>query len=360
MYDSSFILVCQVVCLVTFSVLSIILITSHFLPDHCSRRYEVSRLMTIVAMLIYVAHFVVQMTFGLRLEGQDVGALVNILFFAPAGYLLSYAQLRLETNGRNLTRFITVSIVAYVLILLLTGVGISLCHSLHVGGWFYAIDAVYCISILFAFGMPMVELRRISRRLDSELGEPADNYTLCMTVGSLIMLIFAGSTPFYIAHNEITAIVFPFTLIAMTIYVIIFIIMGLNMRGITELVESGSVSKEETAEADDSQSNIEMLINQWQKNHGYRDSELTLLSFCRLTGISKAAFSRYLLQHRGVTFRVWLSGIRMDEAKRLLREHPEYSHDAIATECGFTSRVYFQRLFKASTGMTPLEWKNQH
>lgn len=41
-----------------------------------------------------------------------------------------------------------------------------------------------------------------------------------------------------------------------------------------------------------------------------------------------------------------------------MTEHPEYSNEVVSAECGFSSRVYFQRLFKEKTGLTPAEWKN--
>ena len=359
-------IILQVICLVTVSVLSVILLSAHFLQDGCPRRYGVSRAITTVAMLIYVAHYAVQIIFGIRRDSSDIGALVNILFYAPAGYLLSYAHLRLETNSRNLLRFIRCEVVAYAVILLFVGIGYVQNGSLHIGGWLYAADMVYFLSILLAFGMPMMELRRISKRLDRELGQPADSYIHCMTMGSLLMLIFAGTTPFYIFYLKAMGVICPFVMTAMTIYTVSFIALGFKMRSISEMVETENSEAEEPSlpeplddalPAADSHDDIEAFLDAWRTTSGYRDSELTLISFCRQAHVSKSAFTRYLQQHEGTTFRVWLSNIRMEEAKRMLREHPDFSNDVIAAECGFSSRVYFQRLFKATTGMTPLEWK---
>ena len=375
----------QVGSFVTTAVLSISLLTAHFLQDGSPQRYEVSRWLTTAAMLIYTLHYALQLTLGLRLMGVDVGALANILLYAPSGYLLSYAQLRLETAGRNLRRFAIIEAAAYVLIVALIAIGIVLHGSLHIGGWLYAADFVYFLSILLAFGMPAIELRRIRKRLDRELGEPAGNYMLCMKFGSLLMLFFAATSPFYIFRAEVMAVLAPLAMASMVIYVISFIVLGFRMHSITEVIEDESsplqtsprgrenngdektCSAEGRLQAMNADTNTianphgqtEQAIAYWRSHRGYRDSELTLLSFCRQTNLAKDAFTQYLQQHEGTTFRVWLSNIRMEEAKRMLREHPDYSNDVIATECGFSSRVYFQRLFKASTGMTPVEWKRQ-
>ena len=40
-----------------------------------------------------------------------------------------------------------------------------------------------------------------------------------------------------------------------------------------------------------------------------------------------------------------------------VKEHPDWSNEAVARGCGFTDRSYFQRKFKDLTGQTPAEWR---
>ena len=58
--------------------------TSHFFVVRKNRQYEQSRLMIVAALLILAIHYLLQMTFKFREQGDDVGALSNILFYAPA------------------------------------------------------------------------------------------------------------------------------------------------------------------------------------------------------------------------------------------------------------------------------------
>ena len=48
--------------------------------------------------------------------------------------------------------------------------------------------------------------------------------------------------------------------------------------------------------------------------------------------------------------------LRIEEAKRQLKKHPEWSNDTIAEHCGFSSRNYFQTIFKKQTGVSPSEF----
>lgn len=58
-------------------------------------------------------------------------------------------------------------------------------------------------------------------------------------------------------------------------------------------------------------------------------------------------------------FSRWIAHLRVEEAKQLMQEHPEYSNEAIARECGFNSRSYFQKVFRDLTGMTPFEYQSR-
>jgi len=55
------------------------------------------------------------------------------------------------------------------------------------------------------------------------------------------------------------------------------------------------------------------------------------------------------------SFTRWITALRIDEAKRVLQEHRDWTNEAVADHCGF-SRAYFQKVFKQETGMVPSEY----
>lgn len=50
----------------------------------------------------------------------------------------------------------------------------------------------------------------------------------------------------------------------------------------------------------------------------------------------------------------------IDEAKRVLLEHPDWSAEAVADYCGFNSREYFHRIFRQRLGMTPSKYQKMN
>ena len=62
----------------------------------------------------------------------------------------------------------------------------------------------------------------------------------------------------------------------------------------------------------------------------------------------------------GSGFSDLINGYRIRYAQKLMLEHPEMVHGDIAIASGFASRTAFLRTFKAKTGLSPTEWKNNH
>ena len=58
-----------------------------------------------------------------------------------------------------------------------------------------------------------------------------------------------------------------------------------------------------------------------------------------------------------MTFRDWIVGLRIEYAKRLLVQYPVLTVADISEKSGFQSPSHFIRLFKESTGCTPVKWR---
>lgn len=85
----------QFACFVVSGMLALFLILTRFQIRWPNRRYEVSRWLMCGAMLALTFHFVLQMAFDIRAKSDAIGAVVNILFYAPIEYLISYATFNL-------------------------------------------------------------------------------------------------------------------------------------------------------------------------------------------------------------------------------------------------------------------------
>ena len=90
---------------------------------------------------------------------------------------------------------------------------------------------------------------------------------------------------------------------------------------------------------------------------GYKDCNVNMLTLSRTLCISKNELSQFFDQCLHSNFRIWLSEIRLNAAKKMMLEYPDYSNDIISAECGFSCRTHLYRIFKIKEGCSPTEWR---
>ncbi|MFC4101592.1 response regulator [Paenibacillus xanthanilyticus] len=90
----------------------------------------------------------------------------------------------------------------------------------------------------------------------------------------------------------------------------------------------------------------------------YADPELSLGSVCRHVAMSASYFSTLFKSHAGHTFVEYLTRVRMEQAKALLKLTGKKSSE-IAYEVGYADPHYFSGAFKRHTGMTPTEYRQR-
>ena len=87
------------------------------------------------------------------------------------------------------------------------------------------------------------------------------------------------------------------------------------------------------------------------------DKSLQMNAVAKALGYSESYFSRALNKTAGFGFNTLLAMIRIESAKKLLRETDKTILE-IVLECGFGSERSFYRQFKDITGDTPLKYRN--
>ncbi|WP_217595398.1 AraC family transcriptional regulator [Cohnella sp. GbtcB17] len=74
-------------------------------------------------------------------------------------------------------------------------------------------------------------------------------------------------------------------------------------------------------------------------------------------GYNRAYLSRLFKRHAGVTPIAFLTRIRIDRGKRLLRERPELTVEQVASSVGFPDALYFSKQFRRAFGTTPTGYR---
>jgi AraC-like DNA-binding protein len=84
---------------------------------------------------------------------------------------------------------------------------------------------------------------------------------------------------------------------------------------------------------------------------------VTIEGMAEALGYNRAYLSRLFKGHTGLSPATFLAKLRVDQARRLLRERPELTVEQIASSAGFTDALYFSKQFRRWYGQSPTEYR---
>ena len=101
-------------------------------------------------------------------------------------------------------------------------------------------------------------------------------------------------------------------------------------------------------------------LEQWMKTEKpYLNPEFRLMDLRQVLPLNRTYLSQLINTEYGCNFYQFVTNYRIEEAKQLMKAHPDMLMQDIAEQCGFSSPTVFARIFSREVGMTPTEWNKQ-
>ena len=357
----------QFACCIIVSMLGLILVLSRFQIRWTNRRYEVSRWLLAFSMFVLAWHYVLQMVCGFRAKGDEIGAVVNVLFYSPVSFFISYATYNLICYRGGRKKFALLGCVSYALILICFFFGYNdTPRGMHMGEWLYVMLALFAVTIMYSTYTTVIEMRYHRKNIEENTTEdllPFDRYTYTTYgLAGIMVLAMVGA----ICYRPLLYCVGPLMLFSLISFTISFLGYGYNMIPAEVRLELDTADEplevmeesEEVGLGSEKISIIESMLTSWCDKGGYRDSTVNMPMLSVKLGIPRNELSLYFENYLKSSFRIWLSDIRFKEAQRMLLEECRYSNDTISSECGFSSHAHLYKIFKAKTGFTPGQWRD--
>ena len=357
----------QFACCIIVSMLGLILVLSRFQIRWSNRRYEVSRWLLAFSMFVLAWHYVLQMVCGFRAKGDEIGAVVNVLFYSPVSSFISYATYNLICYRGGRKKFALLGCVSYALILICFFFGYNdTPRGMHMGEWLYVMLALFAVTIMYSIYTTVIEMRYHRKIIEENTTEdllPFDRYTYTTYgLAGIMVLAMVGA----ICYRPLLYCVGPLMLFSLISFTISFLGYGYNMIPAEVRLELDTADEplevmeesEEVGLGSEKISIIESMLTSWCDKGGYRDSTVNMPMLSVKLGIPRNELSMYFENCLKSSFRIWLSDIRFKEAQRMLLEECRYSNDTISSECGFSSHAHLYKIFKAKTGFTPGQWRD--
>lgn len=352
----------QISGMLTMLMLSVMLMAC--VPDRSIRRgsFARARWMMAAGTGLIAVQFLLQYIFGFRQMGVTQGVCCNLIFFTPATLLCGMAILYVQRQGRvTLREWMTGGGICALAILLLIGValmdGIPLREESPLLRWSeYVASVLYVMMQSYIFKHQYMTYRRLEQAVDEYYDRSRRDLFGWMGWSMKTMAVLAFFVPLVIFMEGAPLVLFSIAYF----FAIAYSTISLYSYGISKDVERVEEAEEVVNQENrprDIDPAITEAVDHWKANAHYREHNLTLGIVARQMGVPQRQLQEWLRQSEYGKLAGLVTTLRIEDAKRVLKEHPDWSTESVANYCGFSSREYFHRTFRQMTGMTPANFQ---
>ena len=333
--------------------------------------YLRSRQMMGIAMLLLSANYSVHFFFGIRFKNVNSSILMNMSTYFLCYSLFSSALIMLLDRFYITKRRVWTHIILWIVFSTLSGVVLFLLPS----GIMQKISLFALAAWLVVFGVVLarrviIAYRRAIRIFNETQADDIGAYIEWLSIFTYWALIFGvGCGLLTFLPDEY---VFIWILSSIPFYSYLFYsyqnyllfyeqvenAFEQDMQSEEELLTNSGIEPEMVSEeVPESYTEFIEKVDNWIKTDGYVQQGLTIKELSKILYTNRTYLSAYIKTTYKMTFREWITSLRLEYAKNILKEHPEINIQKLAESSGFLSRSNFIKLFSEKEGCTPAKWK---
>ena len=335
------------------------------------KNYLRSRQIMGIAMLLLSANYSVHFFFGIRFKNADSAILMNMSTYFLCYSLFSSALIMLLDRFYITKRRVWTHIILWIIFSTLSGVVLFLLPS----GIMQKISLFALAAWLVVFGVVLarrviIAYRRAIRIFNETQADDIGAYIEWLSIFTYWALIFGvgcGLLTFlpdkYVFIWILSSIPFYSYLFYSYQNYLLFYEQVENafeqdIQSEEELLTNSGIEPEMVSEeVPGSYTEFIEKVDNWIKTDGYVQQGLTIKELSKILYTNRTYLSAYIKTTYKMTFREWITSLRLEYAKNILKEHPEINIQKLAESSGFLSRSNFIKLFSEKEGCTPAKWK---
>jgi len=219
---------------------------------------------------------------------------------------------------------------------------------------FWPIVALYPYALLIIVLTHIREYRRWCEDNFSSM----DNIDVQWIIRYCIMLFFVGANYVYMlsGHGHTRAFTQQWFIIFVLVYSTEQIIFRRDPWAaiIANDNEHADLNPNGTSMDDADHAEYARILEEWMTTEKpYLRPDLKLIDLRAVLPMNRTYLSHFINDTYGCSFYQFINRYRVEEAKRLMQEHPHMRTADVATRSGFASSAVFSRAFSRETGFTP-------
>ena len=336
--------------------------------------YLRSRQMMGIAMLLLSANYSVHFFFGIRFKNVNSSILMNMSTYFLCYSLFCSALIMLLDRFYITKRRVWTHIILWIIFSTFSGVVLFLLPS----GIMQKISLFALAVWLIAFGVVLarrviVAYRRAIRIFNETQADDIGAYIEWLSIFTYWAVIFGvgcGLLTFlpdrYVYIWVLSSIPFYCYLFHCYQNYLLFYEQVENafeqdIQSEEELLTNSGIEPEMVSEeVPESYTEFIEKVDNWIKTDGYVQQGLTIKELSKILYTNRTYLSAYIKTTYKMTFREWITSLRLEYAKNILKEHPEINIQKLAESSGFLSQSNFIKLFSEKEGCTPAKWKKSN
>lgn len=339
------------------------------------KNYLRSRQIMGIAMLLLSANYSVHFFFGIRFKNADSAILMNMSTYFLCYSLFSSALIMLLDRFYITKRRVWTHIILWIIFSTFSGVVLFLLPSgimqkfslFALAAWLVVFGVVLARRVIIAY-------RRAIRIFNETQADDIGAYIEWLSIFTYWALIFGvGCGLLTFLPDEY---VFIWILSSIPFYSYLFYsyqnyllfyeqvenAFEQDIQSEEELLTNSETEHEIVSEKEIPKSYTEFIerVDNWIKTDGYVQQGLTIKELSEILYTNRTYLSAYIKTTYKMTFREWITSLRLEYAKNILKEHPEINIQKLAESSGFLSQSNFIKLFSEKEGCTPAKWKKSN
>lgn len=327
-----------------------------------------SRWLMIVGLSLIAVQFLVQYLTGLRETSKTLAVIVNLAFFVPAAALMTLNITNLLRQGCFKRIELLLGPITWLVVVVLLVFGLMGGEDSSRLLWSEVTASI--VYGLMQLGLNWLQLREILRMelvLADYYDEERESLLAWMKLSIVMLALMTPLVPLFLFSSGWLLAGFALFLF-LCIYYMWFCFVRYVLTGASSRVsEAEQNAEQETLEktsndivptsavTDEAMQRASQAIERWIASGGYLRSGVTKPVAAQEMKLPAYLLSTWIKAQGYVSYSRWITTLRMEEAKRTLQAHPDWSNEAIADHCGI-SRSHFQRIFKQETGFSPTDF----
>lgn len=324
---------------------------------------QLSRTVMTLGLVLLCIQFLLQYILGFRSTSPIKAVALNLMLFIPTSALMSLSVLNLQRQGNLSWIDRLILLPTWLIAMLIVGItaltdGKPFMHDSQRMLWAeITASALYTLMQIYYTARIVRQFKRMKQMLADFYDHEMYGLLNWMPISVIALTLVALTAPVVIFSSGWPLAAYG-TLFLGTIFYHWFCFCRYVQTSAASHIKEAEESETETEEIKVKSvklDKIDKVVEKWIAQGGYMHHDIKSADVAKELKIPRSHLLAWVKASGYESFTRWITTLRIEEAKRLLTEHPDYSIEYVADHCGI-SRTHFHSVFKKETGVSPTRY----